>query len=46
MIPNDPLEPPNSVNLQVIKNLEKLNGLMGRKEGMRVGREEIKTERE
>lgn len=46
MIPNDPFEPPNSVNLQVIKNLEKLNGLMGRKEGMRVGREGIKTERE
>lgn len=46
MVSNDPFEPPNSMNLQVIRNLEKLRGLMGRKEGMKVGREGVKTERE
>lgn len=49
MVSNDPFEtcPPNSVNLQVIRNLEKLRGLMRRKEGGSKGggKKERKAER-
>ena len=45
MVSNDPFEPPDSMNLQVKRSLEKLRGLMRKKEEKKEGRERRKRKR-